>query len=85
MCCSQLFKTFGSSDDAKESDVLAAVLFDKVDSGDCGTAGSKHGVYHENLTLVDIGGKLAVVLVGFKGNFVTVQTDVTDLCSGHQL
>ena len=74
----------GGSQDVHELNVLAAVVLHKVDGSHSGTAGSQHGVQHDDIPVGDVAGHLAVVLHGVQGLRVPVQADVTHLGGGDQ-
>ena len=61
MCFLHSFYTFGCSDDAQQTDALAALVLSQLDGGDGRTAGSQHGIYHEYLTLCTVCRQLAVI------------------------
>ena len=78
------FHTLGGADDVHHNDVFAAPLLQKVDGGNGAAAGSQHGIHHENLTVGNVFGQLAVVFHGLVGLGIPVQTDVTDFGGGDQ-
>ena len=80
MSRSQSVKALRSSDYAHELDVLAALVFQKVNSLYRRSACRKHWVADNNKSLVYSIRKLAVILVRLVCDLVTVKTDMTDLC-----
>ena len=72
MCLVKPFKTFWSSDDAHEFDILAAMLFDEIYGSYSGTAGCQHWVSDNNETLVDGAWQFAVIFMRLVGDFIAV-------------
>ena len=64
MSLMETLESFRSSDDRHELDVLSAMLFDKVDSLDARTAGSKHRISHNDGTLFDRVRKFVILAAG---------------------
>ena len=77
-------ESFRSCDNAQEPDILAAVLLQLIDCVDCGSAGRKHRIDDEHVSLLNICRKLAVVFDRGKRFRITVETDVSDFCRGKQ-
>ena len=75
----------GRGDQVHQADVGAAPLLDQGDGVAGGTAGGQHGIQHQQLAVLAVGGQLAVVLHGLMGFGVAVQADVTNPCGGDQL
>ena len=77
---SQSVKTLRSSDYAHELDVLAALVFQKVNSLYRRSACRKHWVADDNKSLVYSIRELAVILVRLVCDLVTIKTDMSYLC-----
>ena len=75
--------TFGSADDAHELDVLYAIILQELDSCRSRAAGSEHWVNDDNVSLLDVGRHLEVVLNRLKSLRIAEQANVTDLDVGH--
>ena len=81
MCFGQCVQTFWSCDDAHEFDVGSTAFLEHLDGSDSRTAGCQHWIENDDLALVDVGRKFAVVFDRLQGLWVAVKTDVTDLSS----
>ena len=84
MGLAETLQPFGSCDDGHEFDLLSAVFLDEIDGGHGRTAGGQHGIGDHDGSQFNGIRQLAVVLVGFVGDFVPVEADVTYLCGGNQ-
>ena len=80
----QRLDALGRADETHEFDLLRVALLDLGDRVDGRAAGGKHGIEHDHFTLLNIGGKLAVIFHGLEGLRVAVETDVTDSGVGHK-
>ena len=79
----QRVDALGAAHQAHQGDALAAAALDEVDGGDGGAAGGQHGIHHDQVALVHVGGQLAVVFHRQMGLRVAVQADVAHLRGGN--
>jgi hypothetical protein len=79
------FYAFGSRDQANELDIFAARLFDDPDSFNGRAARRQHGIHNYDVPLLNVRGKLAVIIDGLKRLRIPVQPDVTDLSRGDKV
>ena len=74
---------FRSSDNAQETDIFYAFLFQHSDSRRAGTTGREHWVHDKHLPLAAIRRKFTVILHRLQGLRITVKPNMSHLSCGY--
>ena len=77
--------SFRSSNQTHQSDVLASLLLDKVNSIAGASTGCEHRVSQDDQSLVDALRELAVIWYRFVGLLISVESDETNSCNRNQV